>query len=980
MHLTPEQHAAVAHAGGPALVLAGAGAGKTRVLCERLAWLVAGGAAPAEVLALTFSREAAIELRQRAEERLGTSHPTLRVATFHAHAQDLVRVHGVERGLVAERGVASSEDRSLMLLDRLAELDLRHHDLRGDTPALVARLVRRIDACRDQLVTADQFLEWSAAAVREARRPAGERHARLDQEFARVFEAHDRWLDEAGLEDFGLSIVRAIDLLRAHPDRLAAVRAETRHLLVDEFQDTNHAQSVLLQLIGQDCDSLMVVGDDDQGIYRFRGASAKNMADFRTAHPGCAELRLTLNHRSGQAVLDAAGAVVEPIEARVPKRLVALPDAPAPAPRFWSAADPDEQARAVVDEILRRAGRGVPLEEQAVLMRAVRTESRPIVLALERAGVPHQVRGGLRLLERREVRAAIAWLRAACRPGDVAAHLRIAADARFGLPWERVADAVASAPRGAVSAALVAVAREAGATAFAEAFDAVGRAAGELAAPDALRVAIDASGLRGAALALGGAEGATRLAGLAGLERLAGSLVERDPGIDAPALADTLTGLAELGFRGEGGTPPERTGVQVMTIHQAKGLEFDTVFVVGLTRANFPGRDRGRDTDLPDALVEEAIARGRDAHVDEARRLLYVAMTRARSHLVMATTQRADSGTTQHPSPFFEEARAAVGAPLEELGIGPERDALQEVSSRQAALTEATMRAAQAVASGDGDAAGLMDAVEARARDLVAARADALAGTPPVPVPAAPRPARPGLSLSPSSIGSYLACPRRYRYALVDRIPVRPGIQQRIGTATHAALEGHYRPGGTGGDGEHLVARFAAVMRERELADTAEGRQALARARESLPGYHRRVVDAGVSPAYVELGFTLAVGPHRVHGRIDRIDEHPRGGHQLVDYKTGRPPKNPEQREELTMNLYLLGAREALGIEARGAEVVHIFDDDVRVVHPDGGSMAETLETVRDVAEGISAGAFEPAPGWHCGSCAFTLLCPAIDR
>ncbi|MEQ9336517.1 MAG: ATP-dependent DNA helicase, partial [Miltoncostaeaceae bacterium] len=946
MELTPEQHAAVAHAGGPALVLAGAGAGKTRVLCERLAWLVAGGAAPAEVLALTFSREAAIELRQRAEERIGTAHATLRVSTFHAFAQDLVRIHGVERGLVSERRVATAEDRSLMLLDRLAELDLRHHDLRGDAPALVARLIGRIDACRDQLVTPEQFLGWSAAAVREARTPSAEQYARRDQEFARVLAAHDGWLDEAGLEDFGLSIVRAIDLLRTHPDRLTAVRAETRHLLVDEFQDTNHAQSVLLHLVGEGADSLMVVGDDDQGIYRFRGASTKNMADFREAHPGCAELRLTLNHRSGQGVLDAAGAVVEPIADRVPKRLVALPEAPSPVPQFWSAADPDEQARAVVDDIRRRAQEGIPLEEQAILMRAVRTESRPVVAALERAGVPHQVRGGLRLLERREVREAIAWLRAACRPDDVAAHLRIAADPRFGLPWERAADAVSSAPREAVSAALVGVAREAGASAFAEAFDSVGRAAAGLTAPAALRVAIDATGLRGAALALGGAEGAARVAGLAGLERLAETLTERDPGMDARALADMLTGLAELGFRGESGTPAERTGVQVMTIHQAKGLEFDAVYVVGLTRTAFPGRDRGRGSDLPDALVEEAIARGRDAHVDEARRLLYVAMTRARRHLVLSTLQRADAGTTQHPSPFFEEARAAVAAPLEELGVGPEREALAEVSLRQAAFTEATMRAAQSVAAGDGDAADLMAGVEARARQLVAARADALAGTPPEPVAAPPRPARPGLALSPSGIGSYLTCPRRYRYAAVDRVPVSPGVQQRIGTAAHSALEGHYRPGGTGGDGDHLVARFAAVLRDRDLADTAEGRQALAHARERLPAYHQRVLTTGVRPIGVEVSFTLTVGPHRVRGRIDRIDEHPRGGHQLVDYKTGKPPSNPEQRDERTMNLYLLGAREALGIEARGAEVVHILDGDVRGVHPDGGSMAETVETV----------------------------------
>jgi DNA helicase II / ATP-dependent DNA helicase PcrA len=432
--LTPEQRAAVTHPGGPAMVLAGAGAGKTRVLCRRLAWLVGEGAAPDEILALTFTREAAVELRARAEELLGASHETLRVTTFHAYAQELTRVHGVERGLLPATSVARSEDRMLMLLARLDELDLRLHDLRGDRARLVEDLVARIDACRDQLVSASAYRAWAETAVAGAGSASALHRARRELEIARVHETHDRWLEEEGREDFGLSIVRALDLLRAHPDRLEAARAGARHVLVDEFQDTNHAQAELLYLVAGGAESLVVVGDDDQGIYRFRGASAKNIVDFRARFPGAAELRLERNHRSTQSILDAATAVVEPIADRAPKRSVARPGAAGPPPRFWSAPDPEGQARAVVERVVALAGEGVPLEEQAVLMRAVRLEARPVVEALERAGVPHQVRGGIGLFERREVRSAVAWLRAACDPAAVQEHLRIGADPRFGIP------------------------------------------------------------------------------------------------------------------------------------------------------------------------------------------------------------------------------------------------------------------------------------------------------------------------------------------------------------------------------------------------------------------------------------------------------------------------------------------------------------------------------------------------------------------
>lgn len=978
--LTPEQRAAATHPAGPALVLAGAGAGKTRVLCRRLAWLVGRGARPDEILALTFTREAAVELRTRAEALIGRSHETLRVATFHSYAAELARVHGVERGLLPDAGVARTEDRVLMLLDRLGELDLRLHDLRGDPARLADDIVRRIDACRDQLVGADAYVRWAEERVRAAGSRGAAHQAARELEFARAYAAHDRWLAEAGLEDFGLSIVRALELLRAHPDRLEAARARARHVLVDEFQDTNHAQAELLYLVARDAESLVVVGDDDQGIYRFRGASAKNIADFRRRFPEAAELRLERNHRSTQAILDAAAAVVAPIRDRAAKTIRALPEATGPAPRFWRAPDPAGQARAVVEEIRRLAAEGVPLREQAVLMRAVRLEARPVVEALERAGVPHQVRGGIGLFERREVRAAVAWLRAAADPADAQAHLRVAAGAPE-VPWTEAADAVsaAAAAGGPVAGALADVARAAGASALVEALGEAGRAAASLPPADALRVVLDRSGLRAAAIAAGGAEGAARLAGLAALERLAREIAAREPGLEARGLAARLAALAEIGFRGEGAAPADRAGVQVMTVHQAKGLEFDAVFVIGLTRSAWPGPDRNR-IDIPDALLPETLPRDRDAHEAEARRLAHVAMTRARRHLVLATVATAESGVPQPASPFFEEALAAAGASVEDVGAPPDRALLDGVADARARLEEASLRAARAAAEGAADAGALAQAAADAVRGLVDARAAAIAGRPPSPPPADPRPARPGLDLSPSAIETYRGCPLRYRYAFVDRVPAPPSVARAVGTAAHAALEAHYRPGGAGGDGGDLVARFARELRRARVHETPEGRQALARAREALPAYHERTVRSRVRPVAVERAFTLIVGPHRVHGRVDRIDAHPAGGYQLVDYKTGRPPAPGARPDDLVLRLYLMGAREAWGVEPRGATLVHVLDGDARGIHPDAGELAEAADAVRAAAEGIASERFEPRPSWACRTCDFALLCPALDR
>lgn len=981
--LTPEQRAAVTHPGGPLLVLAGAGAGKTRALCHRLAWLVEQGTEPGEILGLTFSNKAAEELRGRAEDLIGRSHETLRVVTFHALAMDILRVHGVDHGLLHATSVATDDDRVVMLMERIDELPITESDLRLGLRTLVPDWVKRIDRCRDQLVTPENYVRWAEEAVKSAGRPGDAMRARRELEFARIFALHDQWLNEAGLEDFGLSIVRALGLLRAHPDRLEAVRRQARHILVDEFQDTNHAQAELLYLIAEGGESLVVVGDDDQGIYRFRGASTKNVTDFRERYPDAGEVRLELNHRSTQAILDAAHAVVTKIPDRSPKKLRALPDATGPRPAFWVSDDAPGIARAVADEVVRLAEAGIPYEEQAVLVRSVRIEAPVVVEAFERAGIPHQVRGGIGLFDRREVRTALAWCRVLVNPADAPAHLRLAADPDLGLPWAMAAQAVseAAAGGGASTPVLIGVGREAGVPRFEELLGHMGPAT---TADPALfvREVIDRSGLRRSALALGGGEGAARLAGLAGLERLVRGILERHPDLDVPGLVARLDALADVGYKGDVNPGADRVGVQVMTIHASKGLEFDAVAVLGLTQSNLPGRDRW-SADIPDQLLAEVLPRGREAHIAEARRLTYVAMTRARRHLMLCSHRAAESGAAQRPSPFYEEAAGALGNPEPlEVGASPDRALLERVGADHHAFEQASLRAARALADGDADAAEHLETARRAADALVQARADAMR---PVPVPTvpmpAPRPSRPGVTISPTDIDRYRTCPLAYRFSRVDRVPQRSSPARAIGMAAHAAFEAHHRPGVTGGDGSTLVARFEAELTRAGVAESPEGKQALARAQEWFPKYHDRVSRMARTTVSVERPFSLSLGQHVVRGRIDRLDAHPGGGHQIVDYKTGRPPSDAGRGdEEIVLRLYMAGAHESFQAQPRGATLEYVLDGTMRQVSAEMGEVRFALDRARSIADAIAAGEFEPTPGWACRTCDFALICPAQDR
>ncbi len=962
------------------LVVAGAGSGKTRVLTHRLAWLVENGAEPDQIVALTFSAQAADELRTRAEALLGRAHDSLRVMTFHSFAGELARVHGVEHGLLPPAVWATEEERALLMLDRIGELDLMRHDLRSGAGGVVDDIIRRIERCKNELVTAEDFVRYATVALEESASRKERVERERDLEFARAYRAHDRWLAEEGLVDFGEAIVRAVTVLRSNPDRLAAVREGVRHVLVDEFQDTDFAQSQLLYLIGDAADSVVAVGDDDQGIYRFRGASTKNIMDFRARYPHRREIRLERNHRSTQSILDAAHALVEPLPNRADKHLVAREDATGPSPQFWIARDEDGQARAVAEAILHNQSQGIPLEEQAILMDSVRTEAPAFVRVLEAEGIPHQVHGGLGLFERREVRETMAWLRALADPDDPQAHLRLAGD--LGLPWAESTDAVhlAEERHETATLALARVAESVDRPEFSEVLDAIGPA---IVGPpaDLVRQVLDLTGVRTRALALGGAEGAARLAGLAALERLSIELAERDPSVDGPTLVARLVGLSEVGHRGRVERSSERTGVQVSTIHQSKGLEFDAVFVVGLVSSRVPGRDR-RGADIPDALLPESIERGRDAHVAEKRRLFYVALTRARRHLVLSTYEQGER-SAQKPSVFFEEARAAVGDPEPEaVGAGPERSILDAIAQARRDLETVVQKAARIRTEG-GDETAARAAVDERIEALLVAQT--VAFDPPRLGPAAtppPNPSPRAIEISPSDLQAYRICPLRYRFSRVDRVPSLHRSSGSVGTALHLALETHYRPGGPGGDGQDLVKRFAEQMERLGVADTPEGQQAMIRAQEQLPKYHDKLRRSDRDVRGVERRFTLPLGRHTVRGRVDRMDFRPGNapGFQTVDYKSGKPPTyQGVGDEDIVLALYMEAVR-ANGAPSRGAQLDYVLDGDSRPFDPDPGELRSLLDEAEMLADAAADGRFDPTPGFHCRSCDYQLLCPERDR
>ena len=670
--LTPSQSAAVTHPGGPLLVLAGAGAGKTTVLQRRFAWLVEQGLPAGSVLAIAFSEPAADALRGEVEELVEPPYEELRVGTFRSVCERLLREEAGEAGLDPDFALVSAADRVALMLDRLDGLSLRHHEIRGNPAPLLAGFVSRIDRLKDEMVGADELCDlaerrWEEAAEAD---DATRGHAARELEFARLYADHDRLLAECGALDAGDLVVRAARLLHERPHVRRRLAERLRHVLVDDLQDANFAQATLLGLLGAEHGQVTAAGDDDQATQRVRGAAAKNLADFAKAFPESQTLRLEDSMRCPAPVLVAAEAVVAPAAGRLPKAL-----APAGGDgqvRFWRCASERAQAQAVAADAERAIMAGADPAGIAVLVRSAVEDGPVVAAALEERAIPFVLSGPSAYFQRAEVRDVLAWMRLLADPSDSGAAVRALSRPPVGLHSVDIARLTQLARRrkldmpGAVTLALEGPQLTPEGRDRAQTFLRLYRpaaAAFEDRRPDAFVMRlIERVGIRRQQVFATHADTVERLRNVALLPEMATAFMRREPSASPREFTRYIKAVADSGLPAdEAAVPHARPAVEVLSVEAAKGREFDHVFVVGLTAARLHGRDAASATDgVPAELLKERLPEPGDPG-DRARRRLHMAITRARRSVVLSWAE-AGNGAPARPSPLLADARTAVGA------------------------------------------------------------------------------------------------------------------------------------------------------------------------------------------------------------------------------------------------------------------------------------------------------------------------------
>jgi DNA helicase-2/ATP-dependent DNA helicase PcrA len=977
--LSERQREAVLHGEGPLLIIAGAGTGKTTVLTRRIAHLISSKRArPEEILALTFTEKAAVEMAERVDQLIPYGYAETWIGTFHAFGDRVLREWALEAGLGPEFRVLTRPEQIIFLRERLWRLPLQRFRPLGDPTRHLGALLGLVSRAKDEDIAPAAYKEWAQARLATAGGSGGrgaspslmseapdslrceaKDAAERDVELAGFYETYQALLTEAGAVDFGDQICRALGLLRDRPAVLAALRGRYRYILVDEFQDTNRAQLEIVRLLAKHRPNVTVVGDDDQAIYRWRGAAAGNLIAFRKLYPGAREVVLTDNHRSTQVILDAAGRLISynnpyrlEAMAGIDKRLRSVRGRGEDIPVRHLAFDTvSAEADGVAALVAERLQRGFRPRDVALLVRS-NDDADPFLRALNVRGIPHRFTGSRGLYAREEVRLLVCFLRALANPDDSVSLFYLAASEVYrvpegdllrlnryasrksrpllevmrGLPGNEELSGIGGEARETVERLL------AGLDAAAE--DLPLRRTGEV-----LYRFLQASGLLARLSRDANAESEARVKNVAKFfdaVKAYGEVAEHDR---VPAFVAHLDLLREAGDDpAVAEADPDEDAVSVLTVHKAKGLEFPVVVLVSCVEQKFPVKRRSDPLELPAELVEEGLG-GVDAHLHEERRLFYVGMTRAKEELVF--TSAADYGTARSRklSRFVVEALDLPSpAPV------PRKSQALEALARHQPVPE--------------------------------------------PAPGAERPMREDevLRLSFRQMDDYETCPLKYKYVHRLRVPLLVHHRVVYGSAIHKAVQELFRARLQGRPfaEEDLVAAFRAAWVSEGFLSREHEEQRLAAGEHALRRFHREEARQPLEPTGVEQEFAFTLDRTRVVGRYDLVVERA-GRVTILDFKTGdvddRDTAQARASESLQLDVYALAHLKTTGRLPDWVELRFLESGLAGGKRPTPDEAARTEERIRGIARLIRRREFSPRPSYMaCGLCAFRDVCPHTAR
>lgn len=934
--LNPEQKKAVEHGVGPLLIVAGAGTGKTTVITERIRYLIEEKKVkPSNILALTFTEKAAEEMLNRVDEAMPLGYEEPWLSTFHSFCDRVLRLEALEIGLDPSYKILTSPEQWLIIRKHLFEFDLKIYRPLGNPTKFISALLQLFSRAKDEAVDADEFEKYASTVKStdlkteedEEEDSWQEKKEKL-VELSKAYQKYREILIAENALDFGDLILWTIKLFKSRPSVLAKYRNQFKFILVDEFQDTNFAQYELIKLLAPASKkpNLVVVGDDDQSIYRFRSASVSNILDFKKDYPDAKTVVLTKNYRSTQAILDSAYKMIQnnnpdrlEVKIKINKKLISeRPKTKQISPQIFVSLTAELEADKIINKIIELSKKYL-LKDFAVLARA-NNHLDPIISSLKRSQIPYSLIGNRGLFDTEEVRQLIAYLKVLVNKDDSPSVYFLLISSIFGFKPDEVTEFLNLIRKEKITAwEALKKSDTPQSRKLIETFESENQKIHTLHVVQLLYRFIKNTGFIERFTKEESVENSLKIKNV---NLFFDKVKKFESESDNPTVFEFVNYLEMLISAGENPAQAEIEDidtVKLLTVHSAKGLEFPVVFIVSLTSDRFPTRERGEAISLPIGLIKETLPYG-DAHLEEERRLFYVGATRAKDELYLSYAKNYGGVKEKKLSGFVKE-----------LGL---EEKFTERSTQQSIFINNSK------------------SISKKTLDLK--------------------------YISYSQIETFQTCPLKYKYRYVLGIPGAPNHALNFGQTLHRTLRDFHKYELL--DKNPTIDDLLTLYKNHWIGEGYESKEhkmeRFEEGKRILSEYYKSYKKVFGHPLYLEQKFTIRLNGTFLIGSIDRIDKID-NKIEIIDYKTGEGKlKKKEIKKDSQLTIYALAANESLGINPDFLSLYFLETGEkvttTRVKEELEAKKEEILKIIEEIQNSDFKGKFGP---W-CSYCEFNSICP----
>jgi DNA helicase-2/ATP-dependent DNA helicase PcrA len=956
--LNQEQKDSVISTQGPLLIIAGAGTGKTNVITRKIAYLIAKGLAKQdEILALTFTDRAAAQMVERVDILVPYGYTDIWISTFHSFGDKILRENAIEIGLNPDFKVLTRPEAAVLLREHLFDFPLEYLRPASEPTRFINDILRVFSRLRDEDISIEDYKQFAQSLEKENKNSADEarlEYCRLHKELSACFEKYQGLLFEEGKVDFANQFYLALKMLREHKTILEYYQNKFKYILVDEFQDTNFAQFQLVRLLAAKHKNITVVADDDQSIYRFRGAAYSNILSFDQAFPEAKKITLIHNYRSGQKILDAAYRLIQhnnpdrfEVKSHINKRLLA--DTEGKEVNFLHfdhyAHEADKVAKIIKDKVREQV---YTYDDFVILVRS-NNDADEFIASLNMEGIPWRFSGNQGLYTRPEVKLCISFLKVMANISDSLSLYYLASGDIYRIPTVELSYLAAYAKRHhhdlfwcmkhyhellelseKIQPASKKIAK------LVEELEKFLTSSVEVSTGRLLYLFLTQTGYLKKLVKEQSKENEEKVENLA-------KFFEIVKEFESVAMEDRVVNFIEyLDMLIQSGDDPATVeaqldvpAVNVMTVHKAKGLEFRVVFLVGLVQGRFPWPKRRHPLEIPEELIKEVLPEG-DFHIQEERRLFYVGMTRAKEELYLTGADDYGGVRLRQPSDFIFEA----------LG--------KEKAKEQPKIKASAMQA--------------IDRFKEKPQEKEAKKQPKSAGQ--------------TMPLSFYQIDDYLTCPLKYKYVHILHVPILTHHTVVYGKALHDAVQKYFQF-----KMKNKKISLAELIQVFEESFSAEGflsKQHLAERRllghQALKKFYEQEERQGRIPTLIEKDFSFVFADNRIVGRWDRVDFISEKEAVIIDYKSSHITKQAEAdrkaKESLQLSLYALAFKDIYGFIPKTTELHFLESNLVGKASKNDKDFQKACDKISQASEGIRSADFEANPNYMaCTFCAYNQIC-----